>query len=108
MSSLPDSSLSDSSPRRLAAIILVATAALPPPLAHAQTVPVQMHSEAVALMQLCRNDYHRLCAGVVPGGGRVLACLQSHANELSPGCGQSMSRAQTLKDSATTAGVLPK
>ena len=67
-----------------------------------------MRGEAIALMQVCRGDYDRLCAGVRPGGGRVLACLQSHTNQLSIACGQAMPRAQALKDSAAAAGVMPK
>jgi hypothetical protein len=45
---------------------------------------------------------------VMPGGGRVLACLQNHTNQLSAACGQAMPRAQSLKDSAAAAGVMPK
>jgi Cysteine rich repeat len=80
-----------------------------PLLAMAQApVPPQMRSEAVAIMRLCRSDYDRLCSGVQPGGGRILACLQGHARALSPQCGQVMSRAQALKGSAAAAGVLPR
>ena len=75
--------------------------------AQAQVSP-QMRGEVIALMQVCRSDYDRLCAGVVPGGGRVLACLQNHTNQLSTACGQAMPRAQALKDSAAAAGVMPK
>jgi hypothetical protein len=71
-------------------------------------VSLQMRGEAIALMQICRGDCDRLCAGVQPGGGRVLACLQNHTNQLSAACGQAMPRAQSLKDSATAAGVMPK
>jgi len=91
----------------LAAFIVV-TAALAPPLVHAQTVPLELRSEALALMQMCRADYDRLCPGVVPGGGRVLACLQTHTNELSVSCAHALPRAQSLRDSATAAGVLPR
>ena len=107
MSALPNS-LPFSTPRLLTAIIIVTTTALAPPQARAQTVPPQLRSEALAMVQVCRADYDRLCAGVVPGGGRVLACLQSQANQLSPGCAQALPRAQALRDSATAAGVLPK
>ncbi len=75
--------------------------------AQAQVSP-QMRGEAIGLMQVCRGDYDRLCAGVMPGGGRVLACLQNHTNQLSAACGQAMPRAQALKDSAAAAGVMPK
>jgi Cysteine rich repeat len=107
MSSLTEPLLSSLSPRTLAAIIVV-TAALAPPLAHAQTVPLELRSEALALMQMCRADYDRLCPGVVPGGGRVLACLQTHTSELGASCAQALPRAQSLRDSATAAGVLPR
>lgn len=34
----------------------------------------------------CRADARKLCAGEKPGGGRVVACLQSHETELSTDC----------------------
>jgi Cysteine rich repeat len=106
MSSLAETLLSSLSPRTLAAFIVMA--ALAPPLAHAQTQPLQLRSEALAIVQVCHADYDRLCPGVVPGGGRVLACLQTHTTELGANCAQVLPRAQSLRDSATAAGVLPK
>ena len=43
----------------------------------------------------CASDIQSLCAGVKPGGGRVLACLQQHvaAGELSVGCSTILSKA---------------
>ena len=43
----------------------------------------------------CATDIQSLCAGVKPGGGRVLACLQQHvaAGELSVGCSTILSKA---------------
>jgi hypothetical protein len=41
----------------------------------------------------CSTDVRSLCAGVTPGGGRVLACLQSHVGELSVGCSTVLSKA---------------
>ena len=41
----------------------------------------------------CSTDVQSLCAGVKPGGGRVLACLQSHVGELSVGCSTMLSKA---------------
>lgn len=77
--------------------------------ASAQTqVPPQMRGEAMTLMQVCRGDYDRLCAGVQPGGGRVLACLHEHSHQVSAACGQALPRADALKNSATAAGVMPK
>jgi hypothetical protein len=34
----------------------------------------------------CRPDAEKLCQGIRPGGGRVMACLQSHQSELSQVC----------------------
>ena len=43
----------------------------------------------------CSTDIQSLCAGVKPGGGRVLACLQQHvaAGELSVGCSTILAKA---------------
>jgi hypothetical protein len=43
----------------------------------------------------CSTDIQSLCAGVKPGGGRVLACLQSHvaSGDLSVGCSTILSKA---------------
>jgi hypothetical protein len=43
----------------------------------------------------CSTDIQSLCAGIKPGGGRVLACLQSHvaAGDLSVGCSTILSKA---------------
>lgn len=35
---------------------------------------------------VCRADAKALCAGVKPGGGRLVTCLQSHEAQLSPAC----------------------
>jgi len=34
----------------------------------------------------CRDDARKLCSGVSPGGGRVVACLQQHESELGAEC----------------------
>jgi Cysteine rich repeat len=51
-------------------------------LAQAQTAGLRDSSLAKA----CATDLRQLCASVKPGGGRVLACLQSHEAELKPLC----------------------
>lgn len=100
-------SLGSSPPILTLAAVVAAIIAAAPSGAVAQ-VPPQMRSEAMSLMQLCRGDYDRLCSGVQPGGGRILACLQNHANQLSTACGQAMPRAEALKNSAVAGGVMPK
>ena len=43
----------------------------------------------------CATDIQSLCAGIKPGRGRVLACLQEHvaAGDLSVGCSTILSKA---------------
>jgi hypothetical protein len=50
----------------------------------------------------CTTDVQSLCAGVKPGSGRILACLQSHVGELSVGCSTILSKAAwTAKECAS-------
>ncbi|AWN39648.1 cysteine rich repeat-containing protein [Methylobacterium durans] len=39
-----------------------------------------------ALRKACEGDYQRFCAGVQPGGGRILQCLKTHGSNLSETC----------------------
>jgi hypothetical protein len=41
-------------------------------------------------MKYCKADVARLCPGVQMGGGRIIACLKAHKEEVSIGCGQAM------------------
>ncbi len=34
----------------------------------------------------CKGDYDKFCNGTLPGGGRVLACLNKQRDALSDGC----------------------
>mgnify|MGYP000859683543 CR=1 FL=1 len=34
----------------------------------------------------CKEDFEKLCKGVMPGGGRVLKCLQEHKDQVSAPC----------------------
>jgi hypothetical protein len=41
-------------------------------------------------MKYCRADVARLCPGVPMGGGRIIACLKQHKEEMSIGCGKAL------------------
>ncbi len=41
-------------------------------------------------MKYCKADVARLCPGVPPGGGRIIACLKQHKEEMSIGCGKAL------------------
>lgn len=69
----------------------------------------EMRAEAQALMQACRPDYLRLCSGVQPGGGRVLACLRGQdPQQISPACRDGLPKAAALQSRATAAGAMPR
>jgi hypothetical protein len=36
----------------------------------------------------CKADYDKYCAGTLPGGGRVVACLNKQHQQLSDACKQ--------------------
>lgn len=65
-------------------------------------------TEGLALMKLCRSDFQRLCSNVKPGGGRVLACMQNHAGDLSAGCREALPRMAALKAKADKSGMAAK
>ncbi|HEX4488446.1 MAG TPA: cysteine rich repeat-containing protein [Terriglobales bacterium] len=44
--------------------------------------------DMAAIRAACTADAQKLCAGVQPGGGRVVACLKQHKDSLSDGCKQ--------------------
>jgi hypothetical protein len=34
----------------------------------------------------CKGDYEKYCKSVVPGGGRIIACLAKESDKLTPAC----------------------
>jgi len=34
----------------------------------------------------CKDDFQKYCKGTVPGGGRIIACLNRQYAELAPPC----------------------
>ena len=34
----------------------------------------------------CKADYDKFCAGIVPGGGKIIACLNAKRDQLSESC----------------------
>jgi hypothetical protein len=43
--------------------------------------------------EACAPDVHRYCPNVLPGGGRILACLAGNKDRLSPRCRDTLLRA---------------
>jgi len=65
-----------------------AAAAAAPAAAPAVIVlrPLRPREELFIIRSACGADVRSLCAGVAPGGGRIVQCIASNAASLSPGC----------------------
>lgn len=48
--------------------------------------PLRPREELFIVRSACGADIRALCAGVAPGGGRIVQCIASNAASLSPGC----------------------
>ena len=48
--------------------------------------------KAAEFQKACSKDAKKLCKGITPGQGRVLACLESRKADLSPACAALVSR----------------
>lgn len=48
--------------------------------------PLRPREELFIARSACGADIRTLCAGIQPGGGRVVQCIASNAASLSPGC----------------------
>jgi Cysteine rich repeat len=48
--------------------------------------PLRPREELVIVRSACGADIRTLCAGVAPGGGRIVQCISSNAASLSPAC----------------------
>ena len=60
----------------------------------------------------CKQDVQTLCPNVQPGGGRIIACLKSHAPQVSQGCKEAIKagherRRQQGPDSAQPGSAPP-
>jgi hypothetical protein len=42
----------------------------------------------------CMGDYEKYCKGVVPGGGRIIACLAKESDKITPACKKVLTAAE--------------
>jgi len=54
----------------------------------AQSAQAGDQQSLAAIRAACAEDAQKLCAGVQPGGGRIVACLKEHKDSLSDKCKQ--------------------
>lgn len=86
-----------------ALLLLPGTEVLTAGAARAQgTMSPETQRQVAAFSNACRADYFRLCPGVQPGGGRIIACLEEHVAKLSAPCRDAVkdAAAGTLKEKA--------
>src|SRR5271170_8155130 len=55
--------------------------------------PVLADDPLAAVRAACTADAQKFCAGVAPGGGRIIACLKEHKDSLSDQCKQAAAQA---------------
>ena len=77
-------------------LLLVVSAA-----ASAQFAQAQDQQKLAAIRAACTADAQKLCAGVQPGGGRIVACLKEHKDELSDQCKQAAGLAANTNNSSS-------
>jgi cysteine rich repeat protein len=56
------------------------------PARAAQSAQAGDQQSLAAIQAACAEDAQKLCAGVQPGGGRIVACLREHKDSLSDRC----------------------
>jgi hypothetical protein len=86
-----------------AALAVLVGGQLQPSVLFAQAASGQIPAEVRAA---CAGDVQRLCAGVQPGGGRLVACLKQHQQEVSPGCKQAIVNAMQQSRGGTGSGAV--
>ncbi len=57
---------------------------------------VKWKEERSRLLSACQEDARRLCIGIRPGDGRVMQCLQDHAQDVSDRCYQTLPKGALL------------
>jgi len=79
------------------AVALVGTLVFVPCQSLAQTADRQARfadQGASETLELCEEDIVRFCSNVNPGEGRILACLQAYADQVSEECREPLGKWQ--------------
>jgi Cysteine rich repeat len=75
--------------------------------AFAQPALADQASALAALRAACGDDAQKFCAGVQPGGGRIIECLKAHKSELSDRCKQAAAQAAGQSGNTGTGNASP-
>src|SRR6202165_1712495 len=89
-------------------LLLSLTVSSVSPARAAQSAQAGDQQSLAAIQAACAEDAQKLCAGVQPGGGRIVACLREHKDSLSDRCKQAAGLAPNPgSSSAPTAASAP-
>jgi hypothetical protein len=66
--------------------LIVSSVFIAIPATAAQSAQAGDQPSLASIRAACADDARKLCAGVQPGGGRIVACLKEHKDGLSDGC----------------------
>src|SRR5258708_8219605 len=69
-------------------LLLSLTVSSVSPARAAQSAQAGDQQSLAAIQAACAEDAQKLCAGLQPGGGRIVACLKEHKDSLSDRCKQ--------------------
>lgn len=95
---------------------LTAAMALAGALTLADVAAAQAAGGMAATRAACQADLQTLCAGVQPGGGRIMQCLKQNREKLSAGCKSALAeriaekraaKANAMASGAAGAGAAP-
>lgn len=80
---------------KLSTLLFVLGALSATPLSLADPAPADPSAppSLADLHAACDADIQKLCSGVKPGGGRILACLKQHQESVSDNCKLTVVRA---------------
>jgi hypothetical protein len=48
--------------------------------------------EGLKVVRACASDVEHLCSGIMPGGGRIKACVKDNLSKLSPDCTEALAK----------------
>jgi len=85
-----------------AALLAVALSSTPGRTQSVDISAAMQHPAVQAAMSACMADRDRLCAYVLPGGGRIVRCLAAKSDQLTPNCHARMEQA---RDALFAAGL---
>jgi len=77
-------------------LLVVLFASLVAGAASAQNIS---RAQQQALRSACEADMRAVCAGVQPGGGRLLQCIQANPEKISQGCKSAIASLQASQAS---------